>query len=306
MLNEYAAIGNQPPVARFQVNPRGTAQYFLSRVLWLQGFPDQAKRLTETNIGEGLAIGHALSFGNILGQGACPVALFSRDLVAARRYSAMLAEHETKHGLHLWRDWVSCFNGLLTIMEGDVENGLAVLNAALDKAGPATLMPRYTPLMGEFAACLGRTGSVARGLETIEALIARCETREGYWYVPEALRIKGELIALSGRPDAVTAAEMLFSQAIVMARQQAARSWELRAITSKARLSHGQRPDADALAQLSGILHGLSEGFDTVDFKRAKELLADDGDSRAAPFSPDGDRAGASVIALRRGVARGR
>jgi predicted ATPase/DNA-binding winged helix-turn-helix (wHTH) protein len=302
MLNEYAAIGNQPPVARFQVNPRGTAQYFLSRVLWLQGFPDQAMRLTETNIAEGLAIGHALSFGNILGQGACPIALFSGDLVAARRYSAMLVEHETKHGLHIWRNWVSCFEGLLTIMEGDVESGLAMVDAALDKAGQATLMPRYTALIGEFAACLGRTGSATRGLEMIEALITRCEAREEYWYAPEALRIKGELIVLNARPDAVAAAETLFSQAIVMARQQAARSWELRALTSKARLTRGQNSDAEPLARLSDILRGLSEGFETADVQRAKALLAGTG----ASFSADGIRTGGSVVALRRGLVRGR
>ena len=271
MLSDYAAIGNQPLVARFQVNPRGTAQYFLSRVLWLQGFPAQAMRLTETNIAEGLATGHALSIGNILGQGACPIALLSGDLVAARRYSALLAEHEPKHGLRIWRDWVSCFNGLVTMMEGDVELGLAMVDTALVQAAEGTLLPRYTPLIGEFAAFLGRAGSVARGLETIEALITRCEEREEYWYAPEALRIKGELFVLNAAPDATTIAETLFSQAIELARHQAARSWELRALVSKARLARGE--DANVLLQLSDIFHGYSEGFETKEFLQARDLL---------------------------------
>ncbi len=86
-----------------------------------------------------------------------------------------------------------------------------------------------------------------------------------------------------------------------MARQQAARSWELRAIISMARLARGRNSDG-AVAQLSDILRGLSEGFETADFQRAKAFLAANGDD---PGAPTGDPTGATVIALRRGLTRG-
>jgi hypothetical protein len=166
----------------------------------------------------------------------------------------MLRDHERKHGLTLWRDWVCCFNGLVTIKEGDVEGGLAIVDAALEKVGDAKFLPRYTALLGEFAASLGHAGCVTRGLETIEALIARLNGREEYWYVPEALRIKGELAVQKGDSNAVAIAEVLFIEAIALARRQASRSWESRAAASLARLKGGDGTYSQTLSQVPELL----------------------------------------------------
>jgi len=275
MLSQYAAVGNQPRVARFQVAPQATAQYFLARILWLQGFADQATHLSETNVAEGLTIGHALSFSNILGQGACPIALFTGDLVAARRYADMLLDHEKKQGLHLWQDWLACFNGLLTFKQGDVEAGLGMMRAAFEMIGGAGILPRFTLLLGEFAACLGQAGSLALGFETIDALLMRCETREEHWYMPEALRIRGELIVRRAAPDAAATAEACFQQAIGLARQQDARAWELRATLSLARLRRDQGRDVEGRSRLAEIFGGFSEGLATCDLRQAADFLAE-------------------------------
>jgi predicted ATPase len=147
------------------------------------------------------------------------------------------------------------------------------MRAIFDQAGDNRFLPRYLVLLGEFAGCLGQAGHVALGIETIDGILARCERSEERWYVPELLRIKGELIALDG---AVTAtAEDHFLQAIQLAQRQDARSWELRSAISLARLRHRQDRVAEAHAQLLEVFACFSEGFETSDLQMAKQVLTE-------------------------------
>lgn len=270
MLRRAAAVGRQPRVARFQGDQRVTAHYFRARILWLQGFSDQAKCLAESNVNEGLALGHALTLGDVLGQGTCVVSLLNGDAVAARHFGAMLLDHTEKHGLRRWRDWARCFDGLVSIKQGDVGNGLSVMAAVFDKVGSERFQPRYTPLLGEFAASLGLAGELDRGLETIDGVLAACDRSEGCWYVPELLRSKGELLILKG---AAAAAEVCFERSIQLARHQGAQSWELRSALSLGLLRRKQNRGGEAQALVSQIFRSFSEGFETADLRAATEFL---------------------------------
>src|SRR5262249_36541275 len=107
-------------------------------------------------------------------------------------------------------------------------------------------------------------------LETVAQALARADDGER-WYVPELLRIKGELL-LSADPSG-DAAEESFREALAAARRQAARPWELRAATSLARLAASRdRPD-EARDVLAPVYAGLTEGFATVDLRAARALL---------------------------------
>ena len=81
----------------FPLDLRVSTHYFRARVLWLQGFPDQALDLVERNIDEGRANGHASTFCSVLGQGACPITFWAGDLDAAERYGTALLEHTESH-----------------------------------------------------------------------------------------------------------------------------------------------------------------------------------------------------------------
>ena len=85
------------------------ARVFLARVLWLQGFPDQAVRTAEISIEEAQATGHALSLCYALALAACPIALWVGNLAAAAHYTRMLLDHSRKHGLPLWSAFGSRF-----------------------------------------------------------------------------------------------------------------------------------------------------------------------------------------------------
>jgi predicted ATPase/DNA-binding winged helix-turn-helix (wHTH) protein len=272
-LAQLAALAQQPQIVRVRFDMRVSTHYFQARILWLQGFAEQALRVVEHNIEEGNAIGQALSFCSVLGQGACPIAFWAGDFDAAKRYSAMLLDHTERHPIRLWSIWAHCFNGLVTAKQGDVDAGLRIMRGGLEQAGEARFLPRFLLLLGEMAACLGSAGEVALGLETVDEAIARCEARDERWYMAELLRTKGELAMLEDAPDASAAAEGLFRQALSCADRQHALSWELRAATSLAQLSKNRRRVSETRELLGSIYGRFTEGFETADLQKAKSVL---------------------------------
>jgi predicted ATPase len=98
------------------------------------------------------------------------------------------------------------------------------------------------------------------------------ETTKEKWWEAEVHRIAGEITLLSGEPDK-TKAEGYFERALLVAREQQAKSWELRAAISLARLWRDQGKVQQARALLAPVYGWFTEGFDTRDLKEAKALL---------------------------------
>jgi predicted ATPase len=228
-------------------------------------------RIVAHNIEEANSIGNALSLGSVLGQGACPVALLSGELDAAGRYGAMLREHAGRHGLRLWEIWARCLLDVVTVRRGEVAAGIAALNADIALAGDALRLPRFLFLLGELSSCLGEARDAARGLGIVDEVIARCEDSGERWYLAEAWRIKGELALLDGA--SVGEAEQHFRRSLVLAREQGARAWELRAAIGLARLLRGQGRVAAARDDLAAVYGAFAEGFATADVRMARALL---------------------------------
>jgi predicted ATPase/DNA-binding winged helix-turn-helix (wHTH) protein len=272
-LAQLAALEQEPQIVRVRFDMRVSTHYFQARILWLQGFAEQALRVVEHNIEEGNIIGQALSFCSVLGQGACPIAFWAGDLDAAERYGAMLLEHTERHPVRLWNVWARCLIGLVIAKRGDLGAGLRALRSGLEQAGEARFLPRFLLLLGELAVCLGEAGEVGLGLETVEETLARSEARDERWYTAELLRIKGELVILEGAVDAAAAAEGHFLRALDWAHRQDALSWELRTATSLARLWRDQHRAAEARGLLGPIYGRFTEGFATADLQQAKMLL---------------------------------
>jgi predicted ATPase/DNA-binding winged helix-turn-helix (wHTH) protein len=273
-LAQLAALADQPQIVRVRFDMRISTHYFQARILWLQGFAEQALRVVANNIEEGNVIGQALSFCSVLGQGACPIAFWAGDLDAAERYGAMLLDHTERHPIRLWQIWARCFNGLVAARRGEIDAGLRALRGGLEQAGEARFLPRFLLLLGELAVCLGQAGEVALGLETVDEALARCEARDEGWYIPELLRIRGELILLQGAETALGAAEQHFRRALDSAHGHGALSWELRAATSLARVWRERAGSAEARDLLGSVYGRFREGFATADLESAKTLLA--------------------------------
>jgi predicted ATPase/DNA-binding winged helix-turn-helix (wHTH) protein len=256
-----------------QLCQRVVARVALARVLWLQGFPEQAKHTAQNALDDARELDHMVSLCLALCEAACPVALFTGDLAAAEGYAAMLLESSAAHALSFWRAGGHSFHATLLIKNGDVDTGVRLLRIALEHTREASFQPSFTWFLGELAAGLGRAGQTTAGLEAIDQALARSEHNEERWCVAELLRIRGELLLLQRGSGTAAAAEDHYQRALDWARRQGALSWELRAAMSLARLLRDQGRPADAMALLQPAFDRFTEGFDTADLKAAKALL---------------------------------
>ena len=98
------------------------------------------------------------------------------------------------------------------------------------------------------------------------------ETTKERWFEAETNRIAGEIALMSPEPDAARA-EVYFERALMVARAQQSKSWELRAAMSMARLWRDQGKREEARSLLAPVYGWFTEGFDTLDLKEAKALL---------------------------------
>jgi predicted ATPase len=273
---EHAPL-QRSQIIRFLVDQRVFAGAYLSRILWLQGFPEQAMRTAERCIDDARAANHAVSLCNALALGACLIALLVGDLAKAERYIGILLDHSKKSALPVSRAYGRSYDGVLAIERGDLDSGLRLLRAGLDDFEEMT--PRRYPTRPAFPAQLARAlagvGRIADGLAAIDEVLAWTADTEADWFIAELLRVKGELLLLQGAPEAAATAEDHFRQALDWARRQGALSWELRAATSLARLLRDRDRIGEARDLLSSVYGRFTEGFGTADLKTAKVLLDD-------------------------------
>jgi predicted ATPase len=272
-LAHHQASDHRAQIIRFPIDQRMAAGVFLSRILWLQGFPEQAMRAAESSVEAARAANHAISLCYALVYAACPIAFWVGDLAAAEHYVGMLLDHSTRHTLARWRALGRGHRGLLTIKRGDVIAGLGLLRAGFDESGKERAAARALIFLTEMAEALGRAGEIADGLAVAEEAIARSEQIEARWTIAELLRVKGELLLLQGAQGAAAAAGDHFQQALDWARRLSALSWELRAATSLARLWRDQHRVAQAQKLLGSVFGRFTEGFATADLQGAKSLL---------------------------------
>jgi predicted ATPase/DNA-binding winged helix-turn-helix (wHTH) protein len=264
-------VGRRQGVSRFQISGQVSARAFLARVLWLQGFSDQAVRTAEMSIEAAQATGHALSLCYALALAACPIALWVGDLTAAAHYTGMLVDNSRTHDLRLWSAYGSRFQKAVVLLGGDIVGGSQLFDASLDEVAQPNVSVRSSTGLVQLVEILVHAGRTADGL----AVLNRIEQFEPSCYVPELLRLKGELSLLHGTPAAAETAKDLFTRALDEARGEGALSWELRAATSLAHLLRKQGHPADATACLQPIYDRFTEGFGTADLIAAKQLLDD-------------------------------
>jgi predicted ATPase len=179
----------------------------------------------------------------------------------------------TEQGFAYWPGVATVMRGWVLADRGQGEAGITELRAAMANIraiGVAAELPWYLALLAGAHATVGQT---AEGLDAIaEALTMVASTKERF-YEAEIYRVKGELLLKHRGPNTVTEAESCFRQALDIARVQSAKSWELRAAMSLARLWRDESKQAEARDLLAPVYGWFTEGFDTPDLKDAKALL---------------------------------
>jgi predicted ATPase/DNA-binding winged helix-turn-helix (wHTH) protein len=236
VLKLYVAPKNQRHTILFQYDQRALARAMLARVLWLQGFVDQANHQARASLEEARATDYGLTLCWVLHYAVCPVALMTGDLVAAERAMAMLIDLATSLNAAFWKIVGRCLEGKLLIERREFGRGAVLLRSALDTCDQTEWRICYPEFMGVLAEGLAGCGQLSEALATIDQALASAERGGERWYIAELLRIKGELLLQLAGDQPIPAAEDCFGSALDVAREQGALFWELRVAMSLARL----------------------------------------------------------------------
>lgn len=259
----------------YGLDPGLACMIWLSCVLWLLGYPDQALKRSREAIALAQELAHPFSLA-LARFVASFFYAFRRDMPATQEMAEACINLSVERGFPYWVASARMLHGWALIEQGQTEAGIAQIRqgkADYKDTGSEMGHPYQLALL---ASGYGKMGQAEEGLVLLgEALETVDRTGERY-YEAEIHRLKGELLqqAEEGGPDASPESpEACFLKAIEVARRQQARSLELRATTSLCRLWQQQGRTAAARQILERIYSWFTEGFDTVDLKETRALL---------------------------------
>jgi predicted ATPase len=267
--------------ANYALNPGVAMRCFAAWSLWFMGQPDQSlDRMQEalqlawqSSDPHGLA--HALLFAAVLHQ-------FRREERLAQERAQAAIALSRDHGLVMYGAMATVTRGWALTEQGWQEEGIEQMRqglADLRATGAELVRPHFLALLAE---ALGKGGHTDEALRVLEDALTMAHEHGDQYYLAELYRLKGEL--LLGRPTARALSratnagqnvspESCFHQSIHIAQRQQAKSLELRAVISLARVHRKQRNRKDERGLLAQIYAGFTEGFDTTDLQEAKALL---------------------------------
>jgi predicted ATPase len=246
--------------------------------LWMLGYPTQALKRSQEALTLAQELSHPFSLAIAQG-GVALVRQLRREVQAAREWIETNIALSTEQGFAFWATWGSILWGWTLVEQGQGEEGIEQMCqglAAYQATGAEIIWPYNLALLAEGYRKVGR---VEEGLTLVdEALVTVDKTGERMWEA-ELYRLKGTLTLQSQVPSLKSQvqkeAEECFQKAIKIARKQQAKSLELRAVMSLARLWQQQGKKDDARQLLAEIYGWFTEGFDTKDLQEAKALLAE-------------------------------
>jgi len=257
---------------RFGFDYRNRARVSLARVLWLQGFPDQASNAARQAIDEAVSAGEPINLCMVLLL-ALTVFFWNGDLDGAEAQIERFILQADKHSLAPYQAIGRGSKGELLVRRGEVEAGIALLQAAAERLKAL----RYgLPTAVSVALTQGftRLGRETEAHAAIDEAIALVDRNGDMFGMPELLRIKADLLASMQKPDLIQAEDYLV-RSLELARRQAALAWELRTSTSLAQLWSGQGRPAEAGALLRPVLDRCTEGFESADHVAARRFAFD-------------------------------
>jgi predicted ATPase len=257
--------------ARFGEDQTVATLVLRSRVLWLLGYPDAALRDTDDALKNARETGQAASLMIALGWTAVPLTLcrdYSRATALAQEQRALAEEKDATP----WKVNGSLNQGALFAVTGDASNAVQMITSGITALRPTGVTIGMPWWLLHLAIALTNLGQLDDAWRYIGEAMKTTEATEERWCEAEVNRIAGEIALTSPKPN-VAKAQAYFKRALSVARQQQAKSWELRAAMSMARLRRDQGKKQQARELLAPVYGWFTEGFGTLDLKEAKALL---------------------------------
>jgi predicted ATPase len=271
ILRLYDASRHRSQPVHYVHDPQVSALTYLALVLWMLGFPDQARRSSAAAFRCATELDQANLTAHVHNFAGAGLAELLGDVPAVRAHAAAIIELAERHNLRYWRVNGLILRGWAMAQEGTAEAGIELmLRNVADRAalGVRWYQARYLCML---AAVYAQLGQAERGLRVIAQAKDLVLSTDEHMWVSELDRIESELRQIQGAP--APDVEACLRKAIAVSRHQGAKSIELRSATSLARLWRNQSKSTQALDLLAPVYGWFTEGFDTPDLQEAKALL---------------------------------
>jgi len=244
---------------------------YAARTLWYLGYPDQGLARSQEAVTLAQQRAHPFSLDFALGCAAI-VHQLRREAHCTQECAEAAIILAQEQGFPFWMAIGAIIRGWALAQQGKVQEGIEQLHQGMiawRATGAEMSRPYWLALLAE---AHGMMGQPEAGLTVLTEAQTLTDTTGERWYEPELYRLKGVLL-LQQNAASQAEAETCFHQAITIAQNQQAKTWELRASTSLARLWQQQGKRQEAHDLLAPVYGWFTEGFDTADLQEAKAML---------------------------------
>jgi class 3 adenylate cyclase/predicted ATPase len=276
----YDPAEHRPLAMRFGVDTRVSVLSYRSLALWALGYPkaalaDANRALSEAReIGHATTareIGHATTLMNALLQASLCHSL-CRNYATTQALADELVALADERGTFSWKAAGTMMQGCALVLTGGSSDAIQMITSGITawrSTGATVWLPLY---LSRLTRACSEFGQLDEAWRCIGDAMTMTDATKEKWSEAEVNRVAGEIALLSPESDAAKA-QAYFERALAIARKQQAKSWELRAAMSLARLWRDQGKRDQARELLAPVYGWFTEGFDTLDLKEAKKML---------------------------------
>jgi predicted ATPase len=257
--------------AAFAHDVRVITLCYRSWALWLLGYPNLAVADADQAVRNAREIGQAATLMSALCFASLPHVFSGRYLAANALLDELVALADQKGSL-IWKAFGMMNQGYVHALTGRTSDAVHIITAGIAawrSTGSTVFAPSF---LSYLASSYADMGQFDEALRCVDEAMAAIDTTKEKWWEAETNRLAGEIVLKSLTSDTAKA-ERYFKHALAIARKQQAKSLELRAAMSIARLRRNQGKQDEARNLLAPIYGWFTEGFDTPDLKDAKVLL---------------------------------
>jgi DNA-binding SARP family transcriptional activator len=237
--------------------------------LWCLGYPDQALEYSQKALALARELGHPFTLADVLCFGGGMFSELRRDALAQKDHAEELIRLASGK-MPVWEGPAQRYRAGALVRLGQVEEGIAHLHEAIAAIRAGSALCDLSQALCCLAEAQGKAGQPEAGLDTLAESLDFVERTDQRHSEAELYRLQAELLFMQGR-DAEGEASL--EKALHVARRQQAKSWELRATTTLARLWQKQGKQEEAREALAQAYGWFTEGFDTPDLIEARTLL---------------------------------
>lgn len=267
----YEERGSSFPSFMYVGHSVAICQSYLARTLWFLGQIEEAERLSLASI----ELARSFALPVTIAQALCMHALLfhvRRDARTTFEWAQQSCDYSREHGFPYWLSLAELLKAWAIAEEGNLEEGLAEFRRGLESYLATGAKIGLSWFLAVLAQMLASSGQIAEGLNRLAEASVHVQATGERYYASEIERLKGELLMMRD-PASHAEAEACFQHALAIARAQEAKSWELRAATSMARLWSMEGRFAAAHSLLQPVCEAFSEESNDTDVRDAQQMI---------------------------------